>query len=41
MEEAGDDLKRALGFEKGIRAAVADTLAHLDQFAPAGRLALA
>jgi hypothetical protein len=42
MEEAGDDLKRELGFEEGSRAAVADTLAHLDQFAPpAQRLVLA
>jgi GNAT superfamily N-acetyltransferase len=41
MEEAADDLKRELGFEEDIPAAVADTLAHLDQFAPpAGRLVL-
>jgi GNAT superfamily N-acetyltransferase len=39
MEESADDLKRELGFEEDIPAAVADTLAHLDQFAPpAGRL---
>jgi GNAT superfamily N-acetyltransferase len=41
MEEAADDLKRELGFEEDIPAAVADTLAHLDQFAPpTGRLVL-
>jgi carbonic anhydrase len=39
LEESADDLKRELGFEEDIPAAVADTLGHLDQFAPpAGRL---
>ena len=34
MEESTDDLKRKFGFEEDIPAAVADTMAHLDQFAP-------
>src|SRR5215216_2635962 len=39
MEESTEDLKRELGFEEDIQAAVTDTLAHLDQFSPpAGRL---
>lgn len=34
MEESADDLKRELGFEEDVPAAVTNTLAHLDQFAP-------